>query len=116
MALYVNDRGLAETIADRCGAYWANKEQLTACVLWVLKERKHNKFFQVKQGDLKDVIEVGITDEAPYEKDREQPPKKKIALTTTMGDYDPDYMNWYAVINRINDEDALMIVKKKEGF
>lgn len=114
--MFVNDRGLAEVIGKRCRGT-DTKEELTACVLWILKERKHNKFFQVKQGDLKNVIEVGITDESSYEKDRERPPKKKIGFTTTQGNYDPDYMNWYAVIDPIDgDEDALMIVKKKEGF
>ena len=114
--LFVNDSGLAEVIAERCSKYLPDKEDVAACVLNVLKERQHNKFFQVKKGDLKDVIEIGIINEEQYDKDMERPPKKKIPLTTTLGRYDPDYMNWYAVIDRINGEDALTIVKKREGF
>lgn len=110
--MFANDTGMAEEIAIRC-RHVPTKEDFASCVLDVLRERQHNKFFQVKRGDLKDVIEVSIIDEERYEKEKEVTPKKKIAMTTTHGKYDPDYMNWRAIIEPIDEEsDALVLVKR----
>lgn len=111
--MFANDIGLAEEIASRC-RYMPTEEDLASCVLDVLRERQHNKFLQIKRGDLKFVSEVSIIDEKRYEEGMEGPPRKKIAMTTTMGDYDPDYMNWYAIIEPVDAEsDALVLVKRK---
>ena len=85
-----------------------------------MQDREHNKFIQTnhkfKKGDLKNIITVEIRDERGYiAEKRVDPvePKKKIQFTTTMGNYDPDSLRWYAVIEPIDeDEDALILVKR----
>ncbi|MBA7662779.1 hypothetical protein ES703_70812 [subsurface metagenome] len=111
--MFANDTAMAEEITTRC-RHVPTKEDFASCVLDVLRERQHNKFFSVKRGDLRFVSEVEIIDEERYEKERKGPPRKKIAMTTTQGDYDPDYMNWYAIIESVDAEsDALVLVKRK---
>lgn len=116
--MYAIDEGIADIIGERCKNA-ATKEELTACALFVLQEREHNKFIQVnhkfKKGDLKDVILVEIRDERGYLAEKDVEPKKKIQFTTTMGKYDPDSLRWYAVIEPIDegeDEDSLILVKR----
>lgn len=109
--MLVNDTGMATEIASRC-RNMPTEEDLASCALEVLRDRKHNKFFQVKRGELRNVIEVSIIDEEEY-KEEVTLPRKKIVMTTTQGKYDPDYLNWYAVIEPIDkEEDALVLVKK----
>lgn len=115
--LYAIDEGIADVIGERCKNIYT-KGELAACVLWVLKEREHNKFFQTnhkfKKGDLKDVITVEIRDERGYLAEKKVvEPKKKIQFITTMGNYDPDSLRWYAVIEPVDvDEDSLILIKR----
>ena len=59
--MYAIDEGIADIIGKRCERA-DTKEELAACVLFVLQEREHNKFFQTnhkfKKGDLKNVMTV----------------------------------------------------------
>ena len=72
-----------------------------------------NKFAQFEIGDLKNVVQVSIEDEETYLKDRSEKQRKKVLLQTTQGDFDRDYMNWYAVIENIGGKvDALVLVRK----
>lgn len=110
--MFANDTRMAEEITTRC-RHVPTKEDFASCVLDVLRERDHNKFLQVKKGDLRDVVEVSIIDEKRYEKELEGAPRRKIVMTTTQGEYDPDYMNWYAIIEPIDEEtDSLVLVKR----
>ena len=114
--MYAIDEGIADVIGERCRRA-DTKEELAACVLFVLQERQHNKLFQsnhkFKKGDLKDVITVEIRDERGYLAERDVEPKEKMQFTTTLGKYDPDSLRWYAVIEPIDkDEDSLILVKR----
>lgn len=122
--MYATDEGIADLITEKCSPFrfesdlTFTKKEFTACVLSVLEEREHNKFFQenhkFKKGDLKDVNIVEIQDERGYLAEREGvEPKKKIQFTTTLGKHDPDSLRWYAVIKPIDkDEDSLILVKR----
>jgi len=74
---------------------------------------RHNKFIPVERGDLSNVVEVAIEDEESFKKSHHPRIKKKYQFTTTMGDPDPDHLNWYAVLERVNGDDVLTIVQRK---
>ena len=117
--MYAIDEGIADIIGERC-KHADTKEELATCVLFVLQAREHSKFIQTnhkfKKGDMKDVMTVEIRDECGYLAERRGvEPKKKIQFTTTMGNYDPDSLRWYAVIEPIDEEeneDSLILVKR----
>lgn len=122
-SLFAIDEGIADIITEKCSPFRANdvapmtKDEFTACVLSVLQEREHNKFFQTnhkfKKGDLKNIVTVEIRDERGYLAEKDVEPRKKIQFTTTQGKYDPDSLRWYAVIEPIDkDEDSLILVKR----
>jgi hypothetical protein len=74
-----------------------------------------NKFISVKVGDLAKVEEISIVDEETYKKEAEDRKfKKRYAVSTTMGDMDPDYLNWYAVLEEgdVGGLDILFIVRR----
>lgn len=57
------------------------------------------------------VEQISIVDEQSYEEKGKV--KKKYAFTTTMGNYDPDHLNWYAVLEGSGYTDILVIVRRK---
>jgi hypothetical protein len=72
-----------------------------------------NKFVTIRVGDLANVEEISIIDEESYKKRSAGKVKKKYAFTTTQGNYDPDHMNWYAVLEEGDyDLDVLVLVRR----
>lgn len=76
---------------------------------------RHNKFVQFnKRGNLKNVIQAGIEDKETFLKS-EPEIKRKLVITTTQGNYDPDYLNWRAyIVSCGGDDEALVFVKEEE--
>lgn len=89
-----------------------------------------NIFGDVKRGELRGIIQIALEDETRLRRDLESYYGKRIKgrlydwlkehkdydvfmFTTTMGDYDPDYLNWYGVIEK--DADVLVIVNRSVG-
>lgn len=93
------------------------------------KSKKHNKVVSIKKGDLKDIIQVSIINESTllmeiedglevkiegslYDWFKENKDTTPLQFSTTMGNYDVDYLKWYAVIDR--ETDTLMIIERDE--
>jgi len=73
----------------------------------------HNKLATIRVGDLANVEQISIIDEESYNKRSQGKLKKKYVFTTTQGNYDPDHINWYAVLEGFSDgPDVLVIVKR----
>lgn len=76
----------------------------------------HNKFVQMDRGELKNVIEVIIEDKVSFDKwweeDEELAIKKKISMTTTQGNYDPDAINWKAYLVELGTGDEVLVLVK----
>lgn len=82
---------------------------------WIAPPKKirHNKFVQFDKGELRNVVEVGIEDKELFYRD-DPAIKRKIIVSTTVGDPDPDYLNWKAYIVDINGTEALIFVKEQD--
>lgn len=92
------------------------------------QQRRHNKLVSIKRGELKDIEQVTIVDEASYRRELESYIGSKISgrlidwlrkeqgftclgFTTTIGDPDPDHINWYAVID--TEANVLILVNRQ---
>ena len=90
---------------------------------------KMNIFASVKRGELKEVVQVHLTDETScrktieetfgkvngrlYDWFKENPNFDIQPFTTTQGNFDPSYLNWYMVIDK--SVDLLIIVDRSKN-
>lgn len=107
-------RGEFALFCERLGGQIEEENGAVRCIISLDNVRtEHNKFFGVKKGELSNVAQVAIVDEKTLKKDQPKI-KKKYQFTTTMGNPDPDHLNWFAVLEEIYDgEDALTIVQRR---